>query len=92
MTLPTRVQRNVFDPFEAAQRELAEKSTELECSRSELQAVKNSSSWKLTAPVRALVSRLRLSGLFTNADVRQQHLQDARRLARRRDAVRTFVG
>ena len=51
--------RTMKQTLEATQRELADQSRELQSSRAQLQAIKSSSSWRLTSPFRALASRLR---------------------------------
>jgi len=61
LAIQVETNRTMTQALEAAQRELAEQSTEFESSRTELQSIKSSSSWKLTAPIRALRSRLRFS-------------------------------
>jgi hypothetical protein len=61
LTVQVETNRTMKQALEATQRELAEQSTELESTRTELQSIKSSSSWKLTAPIRAFLSRLRTS-------------------------------
>lgn len=61
LAIQAETNRAMTQALEAAQRELAEKSAELEARRKELQLIKSSSSWKLTAPIRSVIFRLRSS-------------------------------